>query len=75
MEKKNYIMKYRSESVGREREREREIMLCSLLDIFKSVQLVFFSTGQSVLLADEELKYERSFGSEVLIQMEMGTLQ
>ena len=50
-------------------------MLCSLLDIFKSVQLIFFTIGQSVLLADEELKYEKSFGSEVLIQMEMGTLQ
>ena len=29
----------------------------------------------SLLLSDEELKYEKSFGSEVLIQMEMGTLQ
>ena len=50
-------------------------MLCSLLDLFKSVQLIFFTIGQSVLLGDEELKYEKSFGSEVLIQMEMVTLQ
>ena len=46
---------------------ESRIMLCSMLYIFKS-----FS---SPLLSDEELKYEKSFGSEVLIQMEMGTLQ
>ena len=46
---------------------ESRIVLCSMLDIFKS-----FS---SLLLADKELKYEKSLGSEVLIQMEIGTLQ
>ena len=60
--KEEYITKCRSKSVGRSR-----IMLCSMLDIFKSFSSLF--------LADEELKYEKSFGSEVLIQMEMGTLQ
>ena len=42
------------------------IIMCSMLDIFKSFSYL--------LLADEELKYEESFGSEVLIQMEMSAL-